>query len=56
MVYTARVGLKGSSFDIGTEGRLSVSGPGGLTFALHQTGLAESSPESGPLVKFLYSP
>ena len=56
IVYTAQVDLTGTIFDIGVDGKTSLSGPGGVTFTLHQTGLAKSSPESGPLVKFLYAP
>ena len=55
-MYTARVDLTGTVFDVGVDGKTSLSGPGGVAFTLHQTGLPESSPESGPLVKFLYSP
>ena len=56
MVYTACVELTGTVYDIGAEGKTSVAGPGGVVFTLHQTGFAESSPESGPIAKFLYSP
>lgn len=54
-MYTAHVELTGSVYDIGVEGGMAVSGPGGVTFTLHQTGFAESSPESGPLAKFLFT-
>ena len=47
--------LTGSVFDIGVDGKTTLTGPGGVTFTLHQTGLAESNPEAGPIVKFLYS-
>ena len=47
--------LSGQVYDIGVNGKTSLTGPGGVTFTLHQTGLAESNPESGPIVKFLYS-
>ena len=56
VVYAVSMELTGSVFDIGVEGKMSVSGPGGVTFTLHQTGLSESSPEKGPIAKFLYSP
>ena len=56
VVYTVSIELTGSVFDIGVEGKMSLSGPGGVTFTLHQTGLSESSPEMGPIAKFLYSP
>ena len=55
MVYTARVQLTGSVYDLGVEGKTNLTGPGGLSFTLHETGAAESNPECGPLVKFLYS-
>ena len=54
-VYTAHVELTGEVYDIGVDGKTSLTGPGGVTFTLHHTGLSESNPESGPLVKFLYS-
>ena len=54
-MYTAHLELTGESFDIGVEGKTTLTGPGGVTFTLHQTGLAESNPESGPIVKFLYA-
>ena len=55
VVYTVHVELSGSVFDIGVDGKTTLTGPGGVTFTLHQTGLAESNPETGPIVKFLYS-
>lgn len=55
VVYTVHVELTGSVFDIGVDGKTTLTGPGGVTFTLHQTGLAESNPETGPIVKFLYS-
>lgn len=56
VIYTVRVDLKGpSSYTIGTDGEMNISGPGGVVFSLHSTGLPESNPETGPLVKFLYS-
>ena len=54
-MYTAHVELIGEVYDIGVDGKTSLTGPGGVTFTLHHTGLSESNPESGPLVKFLYS-
>ena len=48
--------MTGSVHDIGVDGKMTLTGPGGLSFSLHETGAAESNPASGPLVKFLYSP
>ena len=47
--------LTGSVFDIGVDGKTTLTGPGAVTFTLHQAGLADSNPETGPIVKFLYS-
>lgn len=55
MVYTARVQLTGVIHDIGVEGKTSLTGPGGVSFTLHEAGSTEANPERGPLVKFLYS-
>lgn len=55
IVYTLHVELTGSVFDVGVDGKTTLTGPGGVTFTLHQTGAAESNPETGPIVKFLYS-
>ena len=55
MVYTARVELQGDSFNVGVEGKVLLSGPGGVVFTLHHTGMEESNPETGPIAKFLYS-
>ena len=54
-MYTVHLELKGQAYDIGVEGKTALTGPGGVTFTLHHTGLPESNPESGPIVKFLYS-
>ena len=54
-IYTARVNLEGSSYNIGVDGALSITGPGGVTFTLH-TGISDQAdPNAGPLAKFLYS-
>lgn len=55
LVYTAQVKLTGQVYDVGVDGKTTLTGPGGVTFTLHATGEAESNPETGPLVKFLYS-
>ena len=54
-MYTARVELQGDSFNVGVEGKVSLSGPGGVVFTLHHTGTEESNPETGPIANFLYS-
>lgn len=54
-VYTIHVELTGSVFDIGVDGKTTLTGPGGVTFTLHDGGPAESNPETGPIVKFMYS-
>ena len=55
LVYTAHVELVGQVFDIGVDGKTSLTGPGGVTFTLHAAVDPVSDPQSGPLVKFLYS-
>ena len=55
LVYTAHVELVGQVFDIGVDGKTNLTGPGGVTFTLHAAVDSESDPQSGPLVKFLYS-
>ena len=55
LVYTAHVELVGQGFDIGVDGKTSLTGPGGVTFTLHAAVDPVSDPQSGPLVKFLYS-
>ena len=54
-VYIARVNLKGKAFAVGTEGKQSVVGQGGVVFTFHSTGLVESNLENGPLARFLCS-
>lgn len=55
MVYIVRVKLTGSVHDVGVDGRKSLTGPGGVTFTLHETGAIEANPETSPMLKFLYS-
>ena len=55
VIYIARVDLVGPSFTLGSEGEMSIPGPGGVVFTLHSTGVPESDPETGPVTKFLYS-
>lgn len=56
VVYSVHLELTGSVYDIGVEGKTSLTGPGGVTFSLPETGLIESDPHSGPVAKFLYAP
>lgn len=56
VVYSVHLELTGSVYDIGVEGKTSLTGPGGVTFSLPETGLVESDPHSGPVAKFLYAP
>ncbi len=55
MVYVARVEMQGSSFDVGVDGSMSFTGPGDVTFTLHQTTSEDCKSDVGPLAKFLYS-
>ena len=54
-MYTVHVELTGSVFDIGVDGKTTLTGPGGVAFTLHDSGAVESNPETGPIVKFMYS-
>lgn len=56
VIYTLRVDLVDStSFTFGIDGEMNLSGPGGIIFSLHSTGLPESDPTVGPVAKFIYS-
>ena len=55
VVYIARVNLKGKRFTVGTDGKQSVMGQGGVVITFHSTGLVESNHDTGPLAKFLCS-
>ncbi len=52
VIYIARVSLKGKHYTIGTEGKQSVIGQGGVVITFHSTGLVESNQNTGPLAKF----
>lgn len=54
-MYTVHLELRGESFNIGVEGNVLLSGPGGVEFTLHHTGMEESNPVEGPIVNFIYS-
>ena len=57
-MYTIRVELEGTSFDMGVDGGTSITGPGEVTFAFHQATsdpIGKSKPDAGPVTKFLYS-
>ena len=51
----ARVDIKGETYTIGTEGKKSVVGQGGVVITFHSTGLTESHPDTGLVAKFLCS-
>ncbi len=55
MVYTAHLELHGDTYNIGVEGDVLLSGPGGVEFILHHTGMENSIPEAGPILNFIYS-
>jgi E3 ubiquitin-protein ligase MYCBP2 len=55
LVYTLRVKLVAPSYTMGSDGEVNISGPAGINFTLHSTGLGPSDPTSGPVAKFIYS-
>ncbi len=55
MVYTAHLELQGETYNIGVEGKLSLTGPESVEFFLHHTGLEDSNPETGSILNFVYS-
>ncbi len=55
VVYVAHVDIKGESYTIGTEGKKSVVGQGGVVITFHSTGLTDSYPDTGLVAKFLCS-
>ena len=55
MVYVTRVEMQGSLFDVGVDGSTHFTGPGDVSFTLHQIASEDCKSETGPLAKFLYS-